>query len=91
VPNNGSLPAKEKFQLRVCKKKEKRGCVMLNEKWQCHRCGRVGGFILRGSGWIVCSGCGQWHVVTASGKVQSVGRADPWLLPFLKREYPVER
>lgn len=55
---------------------------MENQQWECQKCGRVGGFILMGGGFIMCSVCGTWHVVTASGLVHRVGRSTPELLPF---------
>lgn len=55
---------------------------MSHDQWVCQRCGKVGGFILMGLGFVMCGGCGAWHVVTASGKVHRVGRATPELLPF---------
>ncbi len=57
---------------------------MESNQWVCERCGKVGGFILRGSGWIICAGCGQWHIVSASGSVQKVGKAEPAVLSFLR-------
>ena len=57
---------------------------MPNEQLVCQKCGKVGGFFVRGGGWIICPSCGQWHMVPVSGKIFKVGKAEPWLLPFLK-------
>lgn len=59
---------------------------MLSEQWVCQKCSRVGGFILMGRGFIMCSGCGAWHVVTGSGQLHRVGRATPELLPFVPEQ-----
>jgi len=58
---------------------------MLSSQWVCQRCGRVGGFRLLGSGFIVCSGCGQVHVVPGSGRIYPVGKREPMLVGFLPR------
>jgi len=55
---------------------------MSNEQWVCQKCGKVGDFICLGGGFIMCSVCGTWHAVTASGQVNRVGESTPELLPF---------
>ena len=57
---------------------------MSNKEWVCQRCGKVGGFILVGKGFIMCGRCGAWCVVTASGKVNPVGESTPEFLPFIR-------
>ena len=42
---------------------------MSSSQWQCHRCGRVGGFILLGEGLVQCSGCGLIHFVAWGGQL----------------------
>lgn len=43
--------------------------VMDTGKWQCHRCGKVGDFILLGCGLVRCSGCGAIHFVAWGGQL----------------------
>ena len=57
---------------------------MSGEQWVCQQCGRVGRFVLMGKGFIMCSGCGTWHLVSASGRINRVGRSTPWLLTFCR-------
>ena len=42
---------------------------MDQEQWQCHKCGKVGGFILLGKGMVKCSGCGAIHFVMMTGQL----------------------
>ena len=58
---------------------------MSSNLWVCQKCGHRGDFQLMGKGFIMCTTCGTWHVVTASGEVHRVGKSTPELLPFLKR------
>ena len=53
------------------------------EQWDCQKCGRKGGFKLMGKGFIMCTGCGTWHIVSSSGQVHRVGESTPWLIGWL--------
>jgi len=46
---------------------------MSSNQWQCHRCGRVGGFILLGGGLVKCESCGAVHFVTWGNQLHPAG------------------
>jgi len=47
---------------------------MVSSSWKCKKCCRVGGFILRGNGIIVCSGCGAKYMILANGQMLHIGQ-----------------